>query len=125
MTRAVATAFGIALLAAAAWPPGPAAAEPARFTWRGVGENVPGSSKCGGYRLTIEAFVENGRIWGQWQQEGRVVRPFEFALGPDGSFKGTVDLQASIMNVSGQATADAARFDMKGYCKFGGTMRKE
>jgi len=115
-------ALSLAALAAAAPP---AAAEPLKYTWRGAGDNVPGSSKCGGYMMTIEAFAENGKVWGQWQQAGRVVRPFEFPLGPDGSFKGTVDLQASIMNVSGQITADFARFDMKGYCKFGGTMKKE
>jgi hypothetical protein len=33
-------------------------------------------------------------------------------------------LQASVMTVSGQITADRARFDMKGYCIFGGTLKK-
>jgi hypothetical protein len=114
-----------ALLAGLLLAVSPAAAEPVKYTWRGYGENVPGSSKCPGYRLTIEAFVEGARIWGQWQQEGRVVRPFDFAIGPDGRFGGKVDLQASIMTVSGQVGPDQARFDMKGYCKFGGALTKE
>ena len=42
-----------------------------------------------------------------------------------GSFGGKVDLQASIMDVKGQASADSLRFDMKGYCIFGGTMKRE
>jgi hypothetical protein len=104
---------------------GPAQAEPAKFTWQGVGENVMGSSKCPGYTLKITAYVENGRIWGEWQQTGRVVRSFEFPLAADGSFSGQVDLQASIMNVKGQASADDARFDMRGYCIFGGRLKKE
>jgi len=104
---------------------GPAVAEPAKFTWYGVGENVTGSSKCPGYTLRITAYVDNGKIWGEWQQTGRVVRSFEFPLAADGSFGGQVDLQASIMNVKGQASADDARFDMKGYCIFGGRLKKE
>jgi len=119
--RRIATPLAIALLAIA-WP---ALAEPVKYTWSGSGQNVPGSSKCPGYTLKITAYVENGRIWGEWQQTGRVVRSFEFPLQADGSFKGQVDLQASIMNVSGQATADGARFDMKGYCIFGGRLTKE
>lgn len=103
----------------------PLRAEPIKYTWKGNGENVPGSSKCPGYTLTINANVENGKIWGQWQQTGRVVRSFEFPLQPDGSFKGQVDLQMSKMNVSGEVTADGARFDMRGYCKFGGRLTKE
>ncbi len=103
----------------------PVQAEPAKFTWYGVGENVTGSSKCPGYTLKITAYVENGRIWGEWQQTGRVVRSFEFPLAADGSFGGQVDLQASIMNVKGQASAESARFDMKGYCVFGGRLKKE
>jgi hypothetical protein len=103
----------------------PACAEPVKYTWRGQGENVPGSSKCGGYQMTINVYAENGKVWGDWQQTGRVVRNFEFPLAPDGSFKGAVDLQASIMNVKGEIGPDRARFDMKGYCIFGGNLKKE
>jgi len=103
----------------------PAQAEPAKFTWQGVGENVMGSSKCPGYTLKITAYVDKGKIWGEWQQTGRVVRSFEFPLAADGSFSGQVDLQASMMNVKGHASPDDARFDMRGYCIFGGRMKKE
>ncbi|MCC7048118.1 MAG: hypothetical protein IT562_15505 [Alphaproteobacteria bacterium] len=112
--------FLIALLLAA-----PAAAEPVKYIWHGQGDNVPGSSKCGGYTLDIYATVDKGRVSGHWQQVGRVVRSFDFPIAADGTFGGKVDLQASIMTVSGQITADAARFDMKGYCKFGGVMKRE
>lgn len=115
-------AMAMALLLAAG---GAAMAEPAKFTWYGSGENVPGSSKCPGYTLKITAYVENGKIWGEWQQTGRVMRSFEFPIAADGSFGGQVDLQASIMNVKGQASADSVRFDMKGYCIFGGRLKKE
>lgn len=104
----------------------PSLAEPAKYSWYGVGENVTGSSKCPGYTLKITAFVDNGRIWGEWQQTGRVVRSFEFPIQADGSFGGQVDLQASIMNVKGSVSPDGdARFDMKGYCIFGGRLKKE
>lgn len=102
----------------------PARAEPVNYTWHGQGINVPGSSKCPGYTLDIYATVDNGRVSGHWMQVGRVRRDFEFPVAADGSFGGKVDLQASIMDVKGQATADSLRFDMKGYCIFGGTMKR-
>jgi hypothetical protein len=52
------------------------------------------------------------------------VRPFEFTVAADGSFGGRVDLQASIMTVTGRVSGDNVRFDMKGYCIFGGPMKK-
>ena len=107
------------LLAAPGW------AEPVKFKWHGYGTNVPGSSKCGGYEMDIEVNVEGARVWGQWQQKTRVVRSFEFTAAADGSFGGKVDLGASIMNVSGRVTADGGRFDMKGYCIFGGALTKQ
>jgi hypothetical protein len=103
----------------------PACAEPVKYTWHGQGENVPGSSKCGGYTLDLVVNVENGRVSGHWLQVGRVVRNFEFPMAADGTFGGQVDLQASIMNVKGQIASDRARFDMKGYCIFGGALKKE
>jgi len=113
-----------ALLTALLVPASGALAEPAKYTWRGQGINVTGSSKCPGYTLDIYANVENGRISGHWLQVGRVVRNFDFPIAADGSFGGKVDLQASIMNVKGQVAGDRVQFDMKGYCIFGGSMRK-
>jgi hypothetical protein len=103
----------------------PAGAEAVKYTWHGQGHNVLGSSQCRGYTLDIYATVDNGRVSGHWLQVGRVVRKFDFPLAPDGSFGGQVDLQASIMNVKGQLTKDGLRFDMTGYCIFGGLMKKE
>ncbi len=112
--------FGVlSLLASPAW------AEPIKYKWHGYGINVLGSSKCGSYEMNIQVNVEGSRVWGQWQQTTRVVRTFEFAAGADGNFGGKVDLGASIMTVSGHVTADGGRFDMKGYCVFGGTLTKE
>ncbi len=113
-----------AALAALLVPASGALAEPVKYTWHGQGINVPGSSKCPGYTLDIHANVANGRISGHWLQVGRVVRNFDFPIASDGSFGGQVDLQASIMNVKGQVAADSVRFDMKGYCIFGGYMKK-
>ena len=104
---------------------GAALAEPIKYTWHGYGINVPQSSKCGSYELNLSFYVENGKVWGDWLQTGRVVRKFEFALAADGTFAGQVDLQASIMNVKGQVTVDGARMDMKGYCIFGGPLKRE
>ncbi|MCK6449529.1 MAG: hypothetical protein L6R19_01510 [Alphaproteobacteria bacterium] len=117
--RITAAALAALLLSASG-----ALAEPVKYTWHGQGINVPGSSKCPGYTLDIHANVENGRISGHWLQVGRVVRNFDFPIAPDGSFGGQVDLQASIMNVKGQVAADRVRFDMKGYCIFGGFLKK-
>ena len=120
MLRSIALAMA-ALLGVA----GTACAEPAKYTWHGYGINVPQSSKCATYELNLTAFVENGRIWGDWLQTGRVVRKFDFPIAGDGTFGGQVDLQASIMNVKGSVAADSVRFDMKGYCIFGGPLKKE
>lgn len=103
----------------------PASAEAVKYTWHGQGQNVLGSSNCPGYTLDIYATVENGRVFGHWLQVGRVVRNFDFPVAADGTFGGRVDLQASIMNVKGQATNDSLRFDMNGYCVFGGWLKKE
>jgi hypothetical protein len=119
MRKCFAAALAILLVSATG-----AVAEPTKYTWHGYGENVPGSSKCGGYELNLNVYVENGKVWGDWLQTGRVVRTFSFPMAADGSFGGKVDLQASIMNVSGQINANTARFDMKGYCKFGGALKK-
>ena len=102
----------------------PATAEPVQYVWHGYGTNVMGSSKCTGYELNINVYTEDGRVWGDWLQTGRVVRKFEFPLGADGTFSGQVDLGASIINVKGKIAGDAARIDLEGYCKFGGVLKK-
>lgn len=121
MRKLIATALAGLILPAAG-----ALAEPVKYTWHGYGINVPQSSKCPTYELNLSFYVENGKVWGDWLQTGRVVRKFEFTLAPDGTFKGEVDLQASIMYVKGQVTPDGqARMDMKGYCIFGGWLKRE
>lgn len=110
---------------AAATAAATASAAPKKYTWHGQGTDVFGSTHCAGYTLDISANVENRRISGQWQQAGRVVRNFDFPIAADGTFGGEVDLQTGLMTVKGEVTKDGAvRFDMKGYCIFGGWMKK-
>jgi hypothetical protein len=113
--RASIAAIGAILLT------GAASAEPARYSWHGQGTNVMGSGKCVGYTMDVYAAVDNNRISGSWQQRGRVVRQFDFPIAADGSFGGKV----ADLTVKGAATKDGqVRFDMKGYCIFGGMMKK-
>ncbi|MSP68368.1 MAG: hypothetical protein EXQ96_09845 [Alphaproteobacteria bacterium] len=102
----------------------PASAEPVKYSWRGQGKESFGNSKCSGYTLDFHAKVENGRVSGHWKQVGRLARDFDFPLAPDGTFGGNVDLQGGVMRVKGRISAEAARFDMDGYCIFGGTLKK-
>lgn len=59
----------------------------ANYTWTGYGENVPGSSKCPRYKMTIDVTVEGTAVKGHFQQEGRDARHFEATLGQGGVFK--------------------------------------
>ncbi|HYD06741.1 MAG TPA: hypothetical protein VEC60_13495, partial [Reyranella sp.] len=49
---------------------GPAVAQQGAYTWTGYGQNVPGSSKCQGYKMTINVTVEGTSVKGLFQQEG-------------------------------------------------------
>ena len=41
------------------------------YTWTGYGTNVPGSSKCPTYKMTIDVTVDGSSVMGKFQQEGR------------------------------------------------------
>ena len=41
---------------------GPAYAQPVAYSWTGMGTNVPGSSKCPTYKMTIDVTVEGRSV---------------------------------------------------------------
>ncbi len=105
---------------------GAAQAEPIVYTWTGYGENVPGSSKCPRYKMTIDVTVDGDQVKGRFQQEGRTERSFETTL-----LKGTVIKTAAIvgggnmMEVFGQIKEGENKILLNGYCKFGGPLTKK
>ena len=68
---AAAGVFAVLLIA------GAAQAQPIVYTWTGFGTNVPGSSKCPSYKMTIDVTVDGKNVKGNFQQEGRPARTFE------------------------------------------------
>ena len=46
----------------------------------GYGANVPDSSKCPTYKMTIDVTVDGDHVKGRFQQEGRPERGFETTL---------------------------------------------
>src|SRR4051794_9724583 len=83
---------------------GPVMAQSASYAWTGVGNNVPGSSKCPTYKMTITLTVEGNTVKGRFQQEGRPERHFEATKDASGVFKtkaevgggGTMDVTGSV-----------------------------
>lgn len=110
---ALATTFAIA----AAMPA--AAAE--KFVWDGYGTGV--NANCSIYGMHIEFVVQNGRAIGWWQQKDRVVRNFDLPVGADGKFAGKVNIGPADMNVSGTVGSSPA-IQLRGYCDFGGPLKK-
>jgi len=118
--RSVVTAALLGLFLAA----GAAQAQQAAYVWTGMGTNVPNSSKCTSYKMTIDVTVEGNAVKGQFQQEGRDQRHFEAVADANGAFKtkavvgggGSMDVVGSIKD--GTVVLD-------GYCKFGGKLTKK
>ncbi len=99
-----------------------AAAAADKYTWDGYGTGT--YSKCFTYGMHIEFVVEGGMAKGWWQQKDRVVRPFELPVGADGSFAGKIDIGPADMNVSGSVGA-SPEIKLRGYCNFGGPLKKQ
>ena len=57
--------------------------------------NVPGSSKCVTYKMTITVTVDGNAVKGLFQQEGRPERKFETTLGKNGAIKTAADRSAA------------------------------
>lgn len=109
-----------ALFACAAW------AQQAAYTWTGYGQNVLGSSKCTGYKMTINVTVEGTAVKGQFQQEGRDQRHFEATLGQGGVFKTKAVVGGgNQMDVTGTIKDGESKVLLDGYCKFDAKLMKK
>src|SRR6266481_9965684 len=62
-------------------------AEPVVYSWAGYGVNVPDSSKCPTYKMTIDVIVDGNHVKVRFQQEGRPERTFQTTLMKDGAIK--------------------------------------
>jgi hypothetical protein len=116
MTRIAAIAAGTltALLLAAT-----AQAEPVLYSWTGPGINTQGSTKCPGYKMTIDITVDGDSIKGRFQQEGRPERHFETKRDPKGMIKTKAELgQGNTIEVIGTINDKEQKILLDGYCKF-------
>ena len=117
---AIAGAFAVLLIASAAQ------AQPIVYSWTGFGTNVPGSSKCPGYKMTINVTVDGKNVTGSFQQEGRRERKFETTLDENGGIKTTAKVGGgNKMDVVGSVQEGAAKIMLDGYCKFEGPLTKK
>src|SRR6185312_17386749 len=108
-----AAAFAVLLIA------GTAQAQPVVYSWTGYGTNVPGSSKCPGYKMTIDVTVDGDSVKGRFQQEGRPERGFETTLGKNGAIKTAAMVGGGgMMDVIGQIKEGDSKIKLDGYCKF-------
>ena len=105
---------------------GPAHAQPVAYSWTGMGTNVPGSSKCPTYKMTIDVTVEGRSVMGRFQQQGRPERQFEARLDADQGFKTKAQVGGGgSMEVIGSLKEGDSNIVLDGYCKFGGTLTKK
>jgi hypothetical protein len=105
---------------------GTAAAQTAAYTWTGTGTNVPGSSKCPTYKMTIDVTVEGNTVKGRFQQEGRPERNFQATRDTAGLFKAKAELSGgNSMDVTGSLKDGDTKILLDGYCKFGGPLTKK
>ena len=121
MVRAFAvTALATLLLAC------PASAQAVKYVWSGYGANVPGSSKCPTYKMTINVTVAGDSVKALFEQEGRPERHFEATKDAKGMFKTTAVVGGgNIMQVSGTIGAADGTVLLDGYCKFEGHLTKK
>ncbi len=120
MLRVIAGTAALLLIAGAAH------AEPVVYTWTGIGVNVPGSSKCPTYKMTINVTVDGDSVKGKFQQEGRPERSFETTLGKNGAIKTAAMVGGGgMMDVIGQIKDGDSKIKLDGYCKFEGPLTKK
>ena len=100
--------------------------EPVVYTWTGYGVNVPGSSKCVTYKMTITVTVDGNAVKGLFQQDGRPERKFETTLGKNGAIKTAAAVGGGgMMDVIGQIKDGDSKITLDGYCKFEGALTKK
>ena len=105
---------------------GTAVAAPVHYTWTGYGENVPGSSKCPGYKMTINVTVDGDEVKGTFQQEKRPMRTFETTLDNHVGIKTAAIVGGgNMMDVVGTIKEGEAKIMLYGYCKFEGPLTKQ
>ena len=96
-----------------------AQAEPVMYTWTGPGINTQGSTKCPGYRMTIDVTVDGDKVSGRFQQEGRPERKFETTCNAQGVIKTKAELgQGNTIEVIGAINDKEQKILLDGYCKF-------
>ena len=105
---------------------GAAQAQPVVYSWVGYGINVPDSSKCPTYKMTITVTVDGDSVKGLFQQEGRPERKFETTLGKNGAIKTAAMVGGGgMMDVIGQIKEGDSKILLHGYCKFEGKLTKQ
>ena len=105
---------------------GTAQAQPEVYSWTGMGVNVPGSSKCNAYQMTIDVTVDGNAIKGRFQQQGRPERHFEATKNATGVIKTTAVVGGgNTMEVTLTMTGKEQRILLDGYCKFEGKLTKK
>jgi hypothetical protein len=105
---------------------GSAQGKPVNYVWTGMGINVPGSSKCPTYPMTINVTVVGDSVKSLFQQEGRPQRHFEATKDANGNFKTVAALSGgNVLQVSGRISDVDSTVLLDGYCKFGGTLTKK
>ena len=120
MAKVIVAVATLALMAA-----GSARAAEVAYAWEGMGVNVPGSSKCATYKMTIGVTVDGNTVKGVFQQQGRDERHFEAVLDAKGAFKGKAAVGGGSMDVSGVISDNESGVLLDGYCKFGGKLNKK
>ena len=91
----------------------------------GIGINVPGSSKCASYKMTINVTVAGDSVKAHFQQEGRPERHFEATKDAKGMFQTVATLgSGNVIGVSGTISDADSKVLLDGYCKFGGPLTK-
>jgi hypothetical protein len=105
---------------------GAAMAQTTAYSWSGYGTNVPGSSKCPTYKMTISLTVDGNSVKGQFEQEGRPQRHFEATKDASGLFKTKAEVgNGGSMDVTGSVKDGDTKVLLDGYCKFGGPLTKK
>ncbi len=103
-----------------------AEAQQTHYVWTGAGTNVAGSSKCPGYKMTIDVTVDGAAVKGDFQQEGRDQRHFEATADGNGLFRAKAPVGGgNSMDVTGSVKPGDSKVLLDGYCKFGGPLTKK
>jgi hypothetical protein len=96
-----------------------ARAESVMYTWTGAGINTQGSTKCPGYKMTIDISVDGDKVSGRFQQQGRPEHTFETTRNAQGAIKTKADIgQGNKMEVLGTINDKEQKIMLDGYCKF-------